>query len=334
MSEAIHEDVSGFGSDRLAKINAISASRKEDKEQDEDDSLAILAEQAERLNEDLAEAEREYNGDHDDDEEEVLDGDDDAEDEGVTDKAPKTVKLKVNGQEREMTMEQVIAIAQKSEAADLRLQEASRRMQEAELREAQLREFEAKAAKGQPSAQDVGKKMGSDELKQKAREYHEALLDGNDDRADELLIEIQNQGRQMPTLDESKLADNIYRTIEQRNAAEKRQAELRDAQQFFSTEFADIAKDKILYDVADKFTIEIMQENPNLSPKEVVTEAGKRTRDWYGMKSNDTRVQRKQKASGGMSGNSARRAGNPAPKPKSRSDVLNDIRAARGAATL
>jgi len=327
MSEAIQEDVSEFGSDRLAKINAISASRQEEKDLDDDDSLEALAEQAEQLNEDLAKAEREYNGDYDDaDESEDLDDDDD--ESVIEPEAPKTVKLKVNGQEREMTMEQVIAIAQKSEAADLRLQEASRRIQEAELREAQLREFEAKAKNSQPSAQDVGN------MKQKAREYHDALLDGDDERADELLIQIQNAGRQSPTLDESQLVDNIYRTIEQKNAEAKRQAELREAQSFFNSEFADIAKDKILYDVADKFTVEIMQENPNLSPKDVVTEAGKRTREWYGMKETNTRTARKQKAIGGMSGNNARRAGNPAPKPKSRADVLNDIRAGRGAATL
>lgn len=337
--EAIHEDVSEFGSDRLARMKEISQRRNDDEGAEDDDPMAVMKEHAEQLNQELAEADEEYNGEKeaeptelpsgedDEPEEEELEGDEDPEDE----QPGKLYTLKINGEEKQYTEEQVLAIAQKQEAADARLQEASRRIREIEQREAEL---EARAS-SQPSAQDVGNQESSEELKKMSREYHEALLDGDDERADELLIQIQNAGRQQPTqtIDPDQLANEVYQKSEQLKAAKERQAQVEAAQNFFKEEYGDIAGNPNLYNLADQITARLMQENPSLSPMELVTAAGDEVRETIGS-NKVSRTERKRKAAGGMRGSNARRAGKPQPKAKTRADVLNDMRAGRGAPVI
>ncbi len=338
--EAIHEDVSEFGGDRLARMKEISQRRNDDEGVEDDDPMAVMKEHAEQLNQELAEADEEYNGekeaeptelpsgeDDEPEEEDELEGDDDPEDE----QPGKLYTLKINGEEKQYTEEQVLAIAQKQEAADARLQEASRRIREIEQREAEL---EARAS-SQPSAQDVGNQESSEELKKMSREYHEALLDGDDERADELLIQIQNAGRQQPTqtIDPDQLANEVYQKSEQLKAAKERQAQVEAAQNFFKEEYGDIAGNPNLYNLADQITARLMQENPSLSPMELVTAAGDEVRETIGA-NKVSRTERKKKATGGMRGSNARKAGKPQPKAKTRADVLNDMRAGRGAPVI
>jgi len=329
--EAIQEDVSGFGSDRLARMKELSQRRDDKEELDDEDPMSVMHERADQLNQELAEADDEYNSEP---EPEPVDLpiEDNLEEEVEEEPVPQTVKLKVNGQEREMSLDQVIAIAQKQEAADARLQEAAQRMQEIERRE---QEFEAKAS-SQPSAQDVGATPSSDELKKMARDYHEALLDGDDDLADELFIQIQNSGRQQPTqnIDPDQLADQVIQKSEQRKAEATRQAEIKDAQTYFVEEFADIAGDSDLYNMADQITAQLMQEDPSLSPKDLVTVAGNRVREKMGISQSNSRTERKQRATGGMRSTNARKPGKPQPKAKTRADVLNEMRSQRGARAI
>lgn len=321
--EAIQEDVSSFGADRLAKLKAIADSRNEEREEDEQDGFEALSERAEQLNEELAQAEAELNGEYEEPEE------DEGEEEEPEEQQEK-YKLKVNGQEKEMTFDQIIAIAQKQEAADARLQEAARRFQELEQRE---REFEARASSRQPSAQDVDSQKSSQELKELAQQYHEALLDGDDERANELFVEIQS-GRQAPTqFNPDEIAQRVYQTVEQKNAEKARLAEIRSAQELFANEYSDIDQDPELRDWADRITAKLAQEDPSLSPTQLVTAAGDLVRSKIGASARNQRVERKQRT-GAMTGTNAKRSGKPPVKPKTRIDTLNEMRLARGASAI
>ncbi|WP_020409811.1 hypothetical protein [Hahella ganghwensis] len=357
-TEATRDNAGVFGGDRLSRVNAIAQSRYDEKEEAgayDEDAETAFSRRADALNAELADLSSEGEdesdeGYQDDQEPEDDEGDDqdtqddddpegseeeESEDEGEEEESPEDATtpqsekyiLKINGVEQEFTREQVIARAQKVAAADAYLAEASERLKQAQGQAVQPR---------QPSTQDVDEAR-SKELKTLTRQYHEALVDGDDNRADELLIQIQSQGRPQtqPTFDPEQIAE----TIERRQTERTRQREVADAKAFFDTQYADIAGDPSLYSLADQFTVKVMQENPHLSPIEVVTEAGDRTRAWLAEKTGatkktedkQTRTNRKKSIATPRS-NGAKRPGPPPVKRKTRTDALNDIRRMRGQA--
>ena len=86
--------------------------------------------------------------------------------------------------------------------------------------------------------------------------------------------------------------------------------------------------------MADQITAQLMQEDPSLSPKDLVTVAGNRVREKMGISQSNSRTERKQRATGGMRSTNARKPGKPQPKAKTRADVLNEMRSQRGARAI
>lgn len=102
---------------------------------------------------------------------------------------PKTFKLKVNGQEKEFTEEQLIAIAQKSESADQRLEEATRLRDEARrMAKPPAPGVSETPPSGAPSAPDVGKAPSVDVAK-----LTSALLYGQEEEVKSALTTLVSE---------------------------------------------------------------------------------------------------------------------------------------------
>jgi len=342
-----------FGSDRLAKISAIQGDRAKDREHSDDDdgedALAALAAQADSLDDEL----KRYSDDEGEEDQEADESDGSEADEGDPAKAdpPETdqplfmangqwmTRIKVDGEIKEIPFARLQAAAQKLEAGDKRLEEANRLRQEIDQREQMLLQREQQLT-NQPPAQ--GAEGQTDDIKAIVRQYHEALLNGDDeDVTADLLAKLATAGRQQPQVDVSQLAQQVERQVEaryterQQESARKEQesahkADLRDAFSTFKDEFKDVASDQALLDMADRLTVTVSQEYPTYTPIQVMREAGRRTRDWLNDKtSGATRTNRKRNLKT-ATGTGASQPGKPEAKPKTRSDQLNEIRSARG----
>ena len=347
-----------FGSDRLAKISAIQGDRSKDREQSEgddgEDALAALAAQADSLDDEL----KRYSDD--DGEDDQGEGDDSETDEGDTAEAnpPETeqplfmangqwmTRIKVDGEIKEIPFARLQAAAQKLEAGDKRLEEANRLRQEIDQREQQLLQREQQLTKQPPAQGAEGQGQTetgqTDDIKAIVRQYHEALLNGDDeDVTADLLAKLATAGRHQPQVDVSQLAQQVERQVEARFTERQqeserkeqesvRKADLRDAFSTFKDEFKDVAADQALLDMADRLTVTVSQEYPTYTPIQVMREAGKRTRDWLNDKTGGaTRTNRKRNLKT-ATGTGATQPGKPEAKPKTRSDQLNEIRSARG----
>lgn len=347
--EAIHPDVSEHDEqmtvsnarlDRLAEIGRNRRAETDKAGETDEDAADLMADRANSLNEALAN----FDGlvtHHFDDDPKPTPAPSPAETEPVYLKdGQHYARLKVNGQETEVPLSNLIATAQKHESADIRLQEAARRLREIEDRERAIAEREAlitQTASAQPpaqgAAQDTGKPAQADR-RDLVRQYHDALMEGDDERATDLYLQINDTGRpQMPTQ-----APVDPRQIEQAAraaaAAEIQQTMLRQAAARFQQEFSDVWNDESLRNQADALTIVISAERPELDAYGVMAEAGRRVRALKpqapAQTLSDMRQARKSNLTTVTATSTRTQSQTTNEPPKTRSDVLDEIRASRG----
>jgi len=167
---------------------------------------------------------------------------------------PQMVTVKVDGEEKEVPLSDVIARYQKGEAADRRLEEAARLKKEAEL----LR------------AQPTPPKQDAEEEPQITRaELIKALQYGTEEEAAEALEKYEAQGRKQPTFD----LEKHYAEIERRLDARKRE----DA---WKVDNKDIADDPNLYGMVFQRTAQRIQSGETRDVFEVATEEAEAVREW------------------------------------------------------
>lgn len=349
--------------ERLTRMNELSEDRETDREsEDADDAMAALRQQADLLNEEIQamgeDGQPVTDPEPTEDEPEPEAAADDPEPEPeADDTAPESpvffengqwmTRIKVDGEVRAIPFQKVHAAAQKLDAGDKRLEEANRLMREIEAREQQLL-ADGQQPKNQPPAQGADG-QGQTETGQLpedilalGRQYQDALLNGDDeDEAVELLAKLATAGARAPNVDVDVLAQQIearvtaqFQAQEQQRAQEQYQKSLSEAFDTFKDEFEDVANDPMLLDAADRYTVTIAQENPTLTPLQVMREAGKRTRLWLAEKTGtQPRVSRKRNLKTAV-GNGARQSPAPTEKPQSRQDVINEMRLKRGQTPL
>jgi len=145
---------------------------------------------------------------------------DDAEDDVEVAAAPAPVKhkVKVNGKDLELTTEELISRAQKVEAADQYLIEASRMRREAEDRARQLQNSQSP----EPSQEDQAA-MRLEERRALVR----AIQMGTEDEAMAALEKLQMQGGQ-PQFDPSSIARTVDERLTFKEAAVKFQSDYKD----------------------------------------------------------------------------------------------------------
>jgi hypothetical protein len=252
------------------------------------------------------------------------------------------VTIIVDGEEqqvaRDKVYEQGIRTLQKESAADKRLAEASQKFRDAQDYEArvrkqveeQLRTQQRQDNEGQP----LSKKQDAD-VKAKARQIIDKILDGNEEEAADALAEAMT-GRQesTPGFDEQHLVQEAAKKVQ-------RNLDRQTGVQQFQERYAHIVNDPNLYEMADQETIKLAKENPDWMPSKVILEAGKKVDDWLksvggGPKDkSDTppssrKAERKRTTDNLKTAKSAKVPKEPEKRPPTNSEVVARMRKSRG----
>lgn len=179
------------------------------------------------------------------------------------------VKVKIDGVESMVTVEEMARQFQKNGAAERRLEEATRLLNEARQ---QSQAMQAPPVVVAPAtAKDDITTTQSD---QGGKEFLAALFEGDEDRALTALSKVLG-GRQQPTQNEDELIAKLTPQIKQQLIAES-------ALEKFAVDFADVVQDPYLAQMADEFLdAEVAGGKPYA---EALESAGKKTRDWLASK--------------------------------------------------
>lgn len=208
--------------------------------------------------------------------------------------------------------------------------ELNRRTREVEQREQEI----ARAAKEKPTElPDTGA------LKTLAREYHEAMLDGDLDKADDLLIKMQAAQKATP-VDPDAIATIAVKRAKEELTAEQREKQAADfesarakAQQEFEENHEAIAADPELFEIVNAKTIEVRREHPDWGPKAIIDESVERVNRLVTRLKTPSSSEEKLTAKRGLTqvrGGSARSIPRPTPKPQTGSQYVEQLRKARG----
>lgn len=237
------------------------------------------------------------------------------------------VKVKIDGVESEVTVAEMQRQFQKNGAAERRLEEATRLLNEARAAKPPLG-FDPPAA---PSDSVVTQQATSGDADQEGKDFLAALFDGDETKALEALKKI-GLGRpaKEPTLDANQLAAQLTPAI-------KQQLSYDSALEKFKGDYAEIVADPYLADLADRFLDAEVQGGKPFA--EALESAGKKTRDWLGSKGvqpvvptptidRNTKLERK----AGMDRIPAlnTKATTVEEPVQSASDIINEMRKARG----
>lgn len=155
------------------------------------------------------------------------------------------VKIKVDGVEREVPLAEIVRTAQKHEAADKRLAEATRLLQEAQQRAAAAPAQPEPAAQAPEQAKPDNTEKVRQDREQKAKEFLEAMFHGDEDRATQILAGLmpespppQETATKAP--DPEELAAQVEASLERRSALKQ-----------FAADYPEVLKDSDLAALAD-----------------------------------------------------------------------------------
>lgn len=153
------------------------------------------------------------------------------------------VRIKVDGEEREVALADVVRTAQKHEAADARLQEASRLLENARAQAQQAQQQAQSQQMEQPTTDNAQKARNDRE--QQAKELIEAMFHGDEKQAAQVISELLHNDlpakdgvNQQP--DTEQIAQQVEESLARRNA-------LRE----FATVYPEVLKDPDLATLAD-----------------------------------------------------------------------------------
>jgi hypothetical protein len=238
------------------------------------------------------------------------------------------VTVKIDGEERQVTVAEMKRQYQKNGAAEKRLEEATRLLTEARQRaEVPPLEFDQTQKKSNTEGSELPS-VGGDQ----AKELVAALFEGDEEKAVAAMSRIVG-GRSDPTLDINQLTAQLAPAIKQQLIVES-------ALEEFGKAYADIVADPYLASMADGFLAEA-QKDPEKSFAESLETAGQKTRDWLKSKGvvttqpNPT-IDRNEKLARKESMDRIpalqTRATTTEPVEESRSDVILQMQRARGLA--
>lgn len=237
------------------------------------------------------------------------------EDEEEEEDLPDEIEVKILGETRMVAREKVeeaggITAYQKEAAAAEKLRIASENTKIIEERAALLRkkEEDLAAREARLSQQDAGQspqgqgQQGqnarhdppSGDQKQalmgKAKAYHEALLEGDEDASEAALLELLDMGRGNNAIPEKEVERIRQQTVQdtlQIIERQRYQNELKSAVVKFKQDYSDLVSDPRLYAMTDQETAKLKREHPDWDIGRIFEEAGNNIRAWYGEKKGD-----------------------------------------------
>lgn len=188
------------------------------------------------------------------------------------DKRP--VTLKIDGVESQVTVEELARNYQKASAADRRLEEATRILNEARATAAQSHPPLGIEENTQSAQSTPADPKGTEEDIKQAKALVGAMFDGDEDEASKKLVEFM-QGRQTPTPDLNQLTAQLVPVLKQQLVVES-------ALEQFENDFADVMADPYLENMTADFIAAEMKDGKTFV--ESLNVAGQKTRDWLASK--------------------------------------------------
>lgn len=249
------------------------------------------------------------------------------------------VTIVVDGVEQQVPASKVyehgIRTLQKESAADKRLAEASHRVRQAAEYEQRVRaQVEARLRAAQQQQNDgapLSKKQDVD-VRAKARQIIDKILDGDEDEAAEALAEAMGRQQATPQIDPQRLVQEttrqVQRSLEQQTAIER-----------FRQDYSHIANDANLWNMTDQETIRVAKEHPDWGPSQVIAEAASRVDNWVrsvagGPRQSETPApegkQERKRTKETLKPANARQAPPKEKKPATRSEIVAEMRKRRG----
>lgn len=250
--------------------------------------------------------------------------------------SPAMVRVKIDGQETDVPLQQVLAQYQKSNAADMRLEEAAKKHRQLAEWEAKLRQYEQDRTQTSdtPKASSTDAPTGVNEDTVAA--LAKALQYDGEDEVKAALKGVLEQFKKeaspnKPDIDPSAIASAVEAKLQAKAFEQARIA----AVQRFNSEFQDIAADPALHALADAETVRLFNDGHSRDPWEILRQSGENVRAWRGRISNvgaseDHRVEAKRMATRVPTQRTMRGTLAATEKPETRADVFAEMRRARG----
>jgi hypothetical protein len=250
--------------------------------------------------------------------------------------------VKVDGEDIQVPFDDLKSSHQKDRASQKRFEEAAEYGRRVQEREAQLNAYIQKMQTQQPPPKDAeAVEEPKEESSNLIKKYHEALYEDDADKAAELFNTLTKGRSPSATQNVEEVVEKVLtRTMSQQRAKVQRQQQyayqksLEDAVKHFDTEYPDIAGSPELRSIADNRTIDLTQSNPDWSPKQIMEEAAKSTRQWakeYLSPNKNERADRKKKIVRHPKAASAfSKIGEDEPEHQSTADIIKEMKESRG----
>lgn len=258
------------------------------------------------------------------------------------------VKVIVNGKEKLVSQARIdaaggIVAYQKQAAASELLNQASAEARRIREQEAQILEREQRLALREQEIQrqsfSTPAPSNEDALLAVSKEYHDALLDGDTDKASKLLIQMQT-ARNVATVNKEEIASEAVRKARQELEREKAQQEQerfemerQEANFDFEARFPEVADDPKLRALANQETIALQAAHPTWTPKEIITAAAQSVQRWaterLAISSADQKLAAK-RGQNNIRGATVIAAQRQAPPPQTKSNYVEQLRKSRG----
>lgn len=224
------------------------------------------------------------------------------------DEKPETVKIKVDGEEREVPKDKIydagIRAMQKESSADKRLEEATRLLREIEQKYAQPQKTETPSQEWDDATVAYALEHGNEE--QKA--YAVSLLMRRDATTPEQIVENTTK----------RVLDSV---------------DFRESSQWFLTEYGDIAKDPYLFQLASAAEDKARANGDTRTRKELYKSIGDDLRKWKGGITATESLEKKKEQKSNIVNLPSASMKKKAPeenKPLTTQDVIERMRKARG----
>lgn len=178
----------------------------------------------------------------------------------IDDPSKYMVKVKVDGQELEMSLNDVVSGFQRKEASDKRFQEAARLRKEAEM-----------LLQNKPQqTESVTHNEVADDVKSSAKAVISSLLDGDEENAAETLAKmIAGRGNATQNLSTYDVVSKVTQ-----------QLEVDSALQEFENEYADLLADPHLTSITNEYLAVERESGEHKTYSDMLKTAGNATREW------------------------------------------------------
>ncbi len=203
------------------------------------------------------------------------------------------MRLKVDGVEQEMSLDNVQATMQKHQAADARLRQAAEMRHQLDAERHQWQQQQQQQNQNQPpqpastnqqppSQQEQKEGAATDDVMEQAEAIIDSLYDGNPEDAAKALAAAMAKPS-TATVTPEQIRKEAISAVQQ----QEYERQLKDGFNRFQTEYSDIMADPDLSEMADRKTLEIKQLHPNWSPEQILMESGRVVREKFNLPATD-----------------------------------------------